>query len=474
MKIYRRLKLSSLIGLAATVFLFTKFAEFCNEQKLFQFQFTIYDFYGENNPEQKDYGPIWSNSLGETHLLIGIPTVKRAAESYLKDTLSSIKTDLKNFKESETFKISIVLFAGKSDEEYFDELKEEYQDELGEDFAVLMAPDDYYHEYFDKPISPTFGDSVERMSWRTMQALDYIFLWENAMKFPLYLQLEDDVQINAGFFNFISNQLKSLEKKDWFSLEFSPLGFIGKLFKSESLQALTHYSKLFFDVKPIDWIYWSYIRMKVCSPEWDKKKCQAEIRKVAISCTSKTPLLSHIGSISSLDGKVQHLVERAQGNPDASKIWCTDNINLSDLEAIYKCVFFLDFNFQNHFRSSKTIEVVPVKDKKTTIKISFRHLQSPKDFIFYHGTKAAGQPSSRSQSKIPTTTRIFADVNGEGWKDVLDFSQCYHGAKTTNLGVKTTCSMSKYSSGETIINAFKIEVPSGHEAFLLHKIDIHR
>ena len=105
------------------------------------------------------------------------------------------------------------------------------------------------------------------MSWRTMQALDYIFLWENAMKFPLYLQLEDDVQINPGLFNFVISSINVNSKKNWFSLEFSPLGFIGKLFKSESLLSLTQYSKLFFDVKPIDWIYWSYIRMKVCSPE---------------------------------------------------------------------------------------------------------------------------------------------------------------------------------------------------------------
>ena len=59
---------------------------------------------------------------------------------------------MKNFKDAETIKISIVLFAGKSDNDYFDELAEEYKDELGDDFAVLMAPDDYYHEYFDKPI----------------------------------------------------------------------------------------------------------------------------------------------------------------------------------------------------------------------------------------------------------------------------------------------------------------------------------
>ncbi|CAG5104738.1 Oidioi.mRNA.OKI2018_I69.chr1.g1495.t1.cds [Oikopleura dioica] len=454
MKINKQLNLCYLTGIAATVFLFTKLTEK---------KFTINDPYSINYPDQRNFSPIWSNSLGETDLFVGIPTVKRAAESYLRDTLTSIKNDLRTFKDSETFKISIVLFVGKSDKNYFDELVEEYQDDLSDDFAILMAPDDYYHKYLVKPISPTFGDSMERMFWRTMQALDYIFLWESAIDFPLYLQLEDDVLVSPGFFHFISGHLKSLEnRRDWFSLEFSPLGFIGKMFNKESLQALTQYSKLFFDVKPIDWIYWSYIRMKVCSPEWDKDRCERELRKIVIPCSSRIPLLRHIGSISSLDGKVQNLVDRPQGNPEVSKLRCTDNIDLSELKAIYY--------------SSKTIKVFSMKDKKTTIEISFRHLQSPEKLIFYHGSsqKLPGELSNQSKSKIPYTTKIYADIYGEGWKHVLDFFQCNHGSKTTTLGVKTSCSMNKLSSEKTIIKAIKIEVSSDHEPFLLHKIDIFR
>ena len=53
-------------------------------------------------------------------------------------------------------------------------------------------------------------------------------------KSKYYIQLEDDVTANNGFLDFIMAKINA-QVNDWFLLEFSKLGFIGKLFKSQSL-----------------------------------------------------------------------------------------------------------------------------------------------------------------------------------------------------------------------------------------------
>jgi len=53
-------------------------------------------------------------------------------------------------------------------------------------------------------------------------------------KSKYYIQLEDDVTANIGFLDFILAKINA-QVDDWFLLEFSKLGFIGKLFKSKSL-----------------------------------------------------------------------------------------------------------------------------------------------------------------------------------------------------------------------------------------------
>lgn len=91
------------------------------------------------------------------------------------DTLNSIRNALKQFKYAENFKISIVLFTGRSDREYFEDLQETFKNDIGEDFAILMAPDNYYKEYFDKPIrwepsSTLFSPFSKPDIWRYSRA----------------------------------------------------------------------------------------------------------------------------------------------------------------------------------------------------------------------------------------------------------------------------------------------------------------
>ena len=61
-------------------------------------------------------------------------------------------------------------------------------------------------------------------------------MWSR-QKSVYYLQLEDDVIAKAGYLSFIKNSI-TRANTEWFMLEFSNLGFIGKLFRSESLSVI--------------------------------------------------------------------------------------------------------------------------------------------------------------------------------------------------------------------------------------------
>jgi len=70
-------------------------------------------------------------------------------------------------------------------------------------------------------------------------------LWLScANKSKYYIQIEDDVIAKTGYMEFINKTIISNVdvKPKWFSLQFSNLGFIGKLFRSSALNV--NYFKL--------------------------------------------------------------------------------------------------------------------------------------------------------------------------------------------------------------------------------------
>ena len=72
---------------------------------------------------------------------------------------------------------------------------------------------------------------MERVRWRAKQVADYATLFAfSAGQSHYYLQLEDDVQCASGFVDSI-RQFIQKQRSVWAMLEFSELGFIGKLFR---------------------------------------------------------------------------------------------------------------------------------------------------------------------------------------------------------------------------------------------------
>ena len=64
-------------------------------------------------------------------------------------------------------------------------------------------------------------------------------MWCN-LKSTYYLQLEDDIVAKPGYLTFIKKKVLK-DTGDWFLMEFSNLGFIGKLFRTESLSVRRHF-----------------------------------------------------------------------------------------------------------------------------------------------------------------------------------------------------------------------------------------
>lgn len=103
-----------------------------------------------------------------------------------------------------------------------------------------------------------------------------------------YLQLEDDVTSAQNFLTTIKRRVEEQEAKKttWAMLEFSALGYIGKLYKSAQLPLLARFLFLFYQEMPCDWLM-SHFRELLTQKE---------------PIIFKPSLFQHMGTFSSFKG----------------------------------------------------------------------------------------------------------------------------------------------------------------------------
>ena len=123
-----------------------------------------------------------------------------------------------------------------------------------------------------------------------------------------YVQMEDDVIATPGYASTIKSFALQQSTNAWFMLEFSALGFIGKLFHSYDLSILVEFFLIFYKEKPNDWLLDHVSWVKVCNPEKDNKHCNREKQKLRIKF--KPSLFQHVGKESSLKGKKQLIIDK--------------------------------------------------------------------------------------------------------------------------------------------------------------------
>lgn len=135
------------------------------------------------------------------------------------------------------------------------------------------------------------------MTFRSKQNVDYSFLINySAGLSHYYLQLEDDVSCASNFFTHIRRRTQEQEAKrtTWAVIEFSVLGYIGKLYKSVDARLLARFLFLFYQEMPCDWLM-SHFRELLTQKE---------------PIIFKPSLFQHMGTFTSFDGKRNHLKDK--------------------------------------------------------------------------------------------------------------------------------------------------------------------
>uniref|UniRef100_A0ABI7W4D7 Alpha-1,3-mannosyl-glycoprotein 4-beta-N-acetylglucosaminyltransferase A n=1 Tax=Felis catus TaxID=9685 RepID=A0ABI7W4D7_FELCA len=268
-------------------------------------------------------------------IVMGIPTVKREVKSYLIETLHSL---IDNLYPEEKLDCVIVVFIGETDSDYVHSvvanLEKEFSKEISSGLVEIISPPESYYPDLTN-LKETFGDSKERVRWRTKQNLDYCFLMMYAQEKGIYyIQLEDDIIVKQNYFNTIKNFALQLSSEEWMILEFSQLGFIGKMFQAPDLTMIVEFIFMFYKEKPIDWLLDHILWVKVCNPEKDAKHCDRQ--KANLRIRFRPSLFQHVGLHSSLSGKIQKLTDKDYMKPLLLKIHVNPPAEISTSLKVYQ------------------------------------------------------------------------------------------------------------------------------------------
>uniref|UniRef100_A0A673T8N5 Alpha-1,3-mannosyl-glycoprotein 4-beta-N-acetylglucosaminyltransferase B n=1 Tax=Suricata suricatta TaxID=37032 RepID=A0A673T8N5_SURSU len=206
-------------------------------------------------------------------VVMGIPSVRREVHSYLTDTLHSLISELSPQEKEDSV---IVVLIAETDPQYTsvvtENIKALFPTEIHSGLLEVISPSPHFYPDFSR-LRESFGDPKERVRWRTKQNLDYCFLMMYAQsKGIYYVQLEDDIVAKPNYLSTMKNFALQQPSEDWMILEFSQLGFIGKMFKSLDLSLIVEFILMFYRDKPIDWLLDHILWVKVCNPEKDADK----------------------------------------------------------------------------------------------------------------------------------------------------------------------------------------------------------
>lgn len=233
----------------------------------------------------------------QRYLVIGLSSVKRLKGKYLVPTLQSIFSQ--SSPEERSSMVVVVLLADLDAAwrvATVAELREEFQSELAQgQLVVLHVSEEWYPPVTG--LKRNYNDAPARVTYRSKQNLDYSFLTHySAGLGTYYLQLEDDVSCAKNFLTTIKRRIAEQEaqKVTWATLEFSALGYIGKLYKSEHLPLLSRFLFLFYQEMPCDWLLTLF----------------REVMTQKQQLLFKPSLFQHMGTFSSFQGTYNKLKDK--------------------------------------------------------------------------------------------------------------------------------------------------------------------
>uniref|UniRef100_A0A3P8US03 Zgc:101663 n=1 Tax=Cynoglossus semilaevis TaxID=244447 RepID=A0A3P8US03_CYNSE len=242
-------------------------------------------------------------------LCIGLSSVKRQRGSYLVTTLQSL---FSQSSPAERSSMVVVVLLADFDVDWrvatVKEIQTTFPSELEQgQLLVLHVTKEWYPNTTD--LKRNYNDEPDRVTFRSKQNVDYSFLIHYSTSLgQYYLQLEDDVLASKNFLTAIKKHIveQDAKKETWAMLEFSVLGYIGKLYKSEHLPLLARFLFLFYQEMPCDWLM-SHFR---------------ELLTQKQPIVFKPSLFQHMGTFSSFRGlynklKDKYFDEYLYTNPEA-------------------------------------------------------------------------------------------------------------------------------------------------------------
>lgn len=226
-------------------------------------------------------------------LTIGIPTVRRVGDEYIMDTIKSL---VNNTRPEELKDLYIVIFLADFNETWREDISRRLNDSypqliLSETLVVIRSWKSFYPSL--ENLNHTYNDNYNKRKWRSKQNVDYVFIFLYCQHLSTYyMQMEDDVYTIPNYLDVVKDYISEM-RFQWTCLEFSELGFIGKLYHSYDLEKLAKMVLLFYEEQPCDFTYLHFNSQMLQ---------QRYIHRPTI--------FQHVGLKSSLPGKVQPLKDR--------------------------------------------------------------------------------------------------------------------------------------------------------------------
>ncbi|KAJ8344277.1 hypothetical protein SKAU_G00316060 [Synaphobranchus kaupii] len=220
------------------------------------------------------------------YMSIGISSVRRKKTNYLLGTIQSV---FHQTRESDVGDMVVVVYLADWDlavrEQVVREVSENFREQLAARQLLLVTSPRVAYPTLEG-LKRNYGDSEERVKYRSKQNVDYAFLSNFCAGLARYhLVLEDDVHCSRNFLLSIRRKVEAYSKP-WTTMAFSKLGYIGKLYHSSDLPALARFLLLFYDEMPCDWLMDHFFH----------SKAQVELLHM------KPSLFQHMGSYSSFQG----------------------------------------------------------------------------------------------------------------------------------------------------------------------------
>ncbi|NXN17105.1 MGT4C acetylglucosaminyltransferase, partial [Indicator maculatus] len=189
------------------------------------------------------------------YLTIGLSSVKRKKGNYLLETIKSIfeQSSYEELKE-----IAVVVQLADFDAAWCAGMAQGIAQRFAHHIIagrllVIHVPEEHYPAL--EGLKRNYNDPAERVKFRSKQNVDYAFLLNFCANLSdYYVMLEDDVRCARNFLTAVKKVIASREGSYWVTLEFSKLGYIGKLYHSHDLPRLAHFLLMFYQEMPCDWL----------------------------------------------------------------------------------------------------------------------------------------------------------------------------------------------------------------------------